>query len=129
MRNEVGFAERQSASAKAKQALLERARALDPANDPAFAERQAQRKAVAIAREARVAERRVAKAAEAAAKAAAEAEAFRVAEEERLAAEAAAAELAARQKAWTAPPPRATAGVLAKYARLVSSAAQGAVTG
>jgi dihydroxy-acid dehydratase len=40
-----------------------------------------------------------------------------------------AAELAARQAAWTAPPPRATVGVLAKYARLVSSAAQGAVTG
>ncbi len=43
--------------------------------------------------------------------------------------EVSAADLAARQKAWTAPPPRATAGVLAKYARLVSSAAQGAVTG
>ena len=40
-----------------------------------------------------------------------------------------AAEIAARQKAWTAPSPKATAGVLAKYARLVSSAAQGAVTG
>jgi dihydroxy-acid dehydratase len=38
------------------------------------------------------------------------------------------AELAARRAAWTAPPPRVPAGVLAKYARLVSSAAQGAVT-
>jgi dihydroxy-acid dehydratase len=39
------------------------------------------------------------------------------------------AELAARLSAWTAPAPRATHGVLAKYARLVSSAAVGAVTG
>ncbi len=39
------------------------------------------------------------------------------------------AELAARLQAWTAPPPRATVGVLAKYARLVSSASLGAVTG
>jgi hypothetical protein len=29
----------------------------------------------------------------------------------------------------TLPPPRATSGVMGKYARLVSSAAQGAVTG
>lgn len=99
MRNEVGFAERQDAAAKARQALLERARALAPGNDPGFAERQAQRQAVALAREARIAERRAAKAAEAAAKAAAAAEALRIAEEERVAAEKAAAELAARQKA------------------------------
>jgi hypothetical protein len=99
MRNEVGFAERQSASAKAKRALLERARVMAPSNDPAFAERQAQRRAVVIARKARIAERRAAKAAEAAARAAAEAEALRVAEVERAAAEAAAAELAAKQKA------------------------------
>jgi dihydroxy-acid dehydratase len=39
------------------------------------------------------------------------------------------AEIAARQKTWSAPPAKATGGVLAKYARLVSSAAQGAVTG
>ena len=37
-------------------------------------------------------------------------------------------ELAARRKAWTAPAPRYTSGVLAKYARLVSSASAGAVT-
>jgi len=37
-------------------------------------------------------------------------------------------ELAARRKAWTAPAPRYTSGVLAKYARLVSSASVGAVT-
>lgn len=38
-------------------------------------------------------------------------------------------ELAARRKAWTAPAPRANNGVLGKYARLVSSASMGAVTG
>jgi dihydroxy-acid dehydratase len=36
-------------------------------------------------------------------------------------------ELAEREKAWTPPPPRYTTGALGKYARLVSSAARGAV--
>jgi len=40
-----------------------------------------------------------------------------------------AAELSDRLASWTAPPPRYTTGVLAKYARLVSSASTGAVTG
>ena len=38
------------------------------------------------------------------------------------------AEIAARRAAWTPPPPRFTRGVLAKYARVVSSASRGAVT-
>ena len=38
-------------------------------------------------------------------------------------------EVSRRLEAWKAPAPRATKGVLAKYARLVSSASQGAVTG
>ena len=38
------------------------------------------------------------------------------------------AEIAARLAAWQQPAPRYTRGVLAKYARLVSSASQGAVT-
>ncbi len=38
------------------------------------------------------------------------------------------AELERRRAAWTAPPPRYTSGVLAKYAKLVSSASTGAVT-
>ncbi len=38
------------------------------------------------------------------------------------------AELARRMKRWQAPPPRYTTGVFAKYAALVSSAAEGAVT-
>jgi dihydroxy-acid dehydratase len=39
------------------------------------------------------------------------------------------AEIAARLAAWTPPVPRFTTGVMAKYAKLVSSAAMGAVTG
>ena len=38
-------------------------------------------------------------------------------------------ELASRLRGWTAPPPRYKTGVMAKYAKLVSSASQGAVTG
>jgi dihydroxy-acid dehydratase len=38
------------------------------------------------------------------------------------------AELAARRAAWRQPAPRYPRGVLAKYAKLVSSAARGAVT-
>jgi len=38
-------------------------------------------------------------------------------------------EIKARLAAWTPPPPRYQTGVLAKYARLVSSASIGAVTG
>ena len=37
-------------------------------------------------------------------------------------------ELAARLAAWEPPPPRYTRGVFAKYAALVSSASEGAVT-
>ena len=39
-----------------------------------------------------------------------------------------AAELKKRQKVWTAPKPRYTRGVLAKYASMVTSASLGAVT-
>ncbi len=38
------------------------------------------------------------------------------------------AELARRRAEWTAPPPRYASGVMAKYAALVSSASEGAVT-
>ena len=38
-------------------------------------------------------------------------------------------EMQSRRNAWQAPPPHYTTGALAKYARLVSSAAEGAVTG
>jgi dihydroxy-acid dehydratase len=38
-------------------------------------------------------------------------------------------ELAARLERWRPPPPRYATGVFAKYAALVSSASEGAVTG
>jgi dihydroxy-acid dehydratase len=38
------------------------------------------------------------------------------------------AELAARRQAWTAPAPKVTRGVLAKYVRLVKSASEGCAT-
>ena len=38
-------------------------------------------------------------------------------------------ELARRRERWSPPPPRYESGALAKYARLVSSASEGAVTG
>jgi dihydroxy-acid dehydratase len=47
----------------------------------------------------------------------------------RLDVELPAAELRRRLRAWKAPKPRYTWGVLAKYARQVSSASEGAVTG
>jgi dihydroxy-acid dehydratase len=37
-------------------------------------------------------------------------------------------EMSTRLRHWTAPPPRYTTGVMAKYAKLVSSASHGAVT-
>jgi len=37
-------------------------------------------------------------------------------------------ELAARRKKWKAPKPRYTAGLMAKYMKLVSTASTGAVT-
>ena len=38
-------------------------------------------------------------------------------------------EIQARLQAWTPPAPRYTSGVMAKYARLVTSASEGAITG
>ena len=104
------FADRLNTAAKAKQALLERARANDPTKDPAFAARKAERAAAAAAREARIAEqkaqREAALAREAEEKAAAEAarieaerlEAERIKAEERAEADRLVA-LAAEQKA------------------------------
>jgi len=46
----------------------------------------------------------------------------------RIAVELSAAELKRRRRSWRAPRPYATRGVLAKYARAVSSASRGAVT-
>ena len=38
-------------------------------------------------------------------------------------------ELRARLSTWTVPPPRYASGVMAKYAKLVSCASVGAITG
>ena len=80
-------ADRQTAAANAKKAMLERFRARPPADDPAVQQRLAAQKAIIEAREARAAQRKAAQEAEAARLAAEEA--ARVAEQERLAAEAA----------------------------------------
>lgn len=50
------------------------------------------------------------------------------AQSRRIDVELSAAELKRRRRAWKAPKPYATSGVLAKYARVVSSASFGAVT-
>jgi dihydroxy-acid dehydratase len=47
----------------------------------------------------------------------------------RLDVELSAAELDKRLESWKAPKPRYASAVLARYARLVSSASEGAVTG
>jgi hypothetical protein len=85
---EISLADRLQAAAEARQALIDKARARAPENDPGFAARQAERLAAAAARDARAAERKVAKAAEQARRQA-EREA---AERERIAAEQVAAE-------------------------------------
>lgn len=83
MKNQgLTFADRLETAAKAKQALLEKARQKDPTNDPEFAARQAARIEAARLREERETEKRNAKLAEQAlVKAEREAEAARKAAE------------------------------------------------
>lgn len=115
MKNKDTFTDRLEAQAKAKQALLDKAKQANPTNDPEFAARQQARLEAARIREEREAERRRARDAEreriraeraaiAAAKAAEEA---RKKEEARLAAEQARkeAEERARRAIRTAPKP------------------------
>src|SRR5215212_2526074 len=64
------FSERLTAAASARKAALEKFRARPGPDDPAVLERQAARKAVAVAREARIAERKAAREVEAARQAA-----------------------------------------------------------
>jgi hypothetical protein len=64
------YSERADASAKAKQALLEKFKAKPPPDDPEVLARAAERKAIAEARDLRAGERRVAKEADDARKAA-----------------------------------------------------------
>jgi hypothetical protein len=86
------FSDRQSASAEAKRAVLAKFQSRPPADDPEVQARAVERKAIADAREARLAERRLEKEAEAARQAAEQeaalaAEAIRRKEEEARAAE------------------------------------------
>jgi hypothetical protein len=95
LKNKDTFADRLEAQAKAKQALLDKAKQNNPTNDPEFVARQQARLEAARIREEREAERRRAvqqerervRAERAAAAAAKAAEAARKAEEARLAAE------------------------------------------
>ena len=105
---EPNFANRVSTAAKAKQAMLKKASAIDPSKAPGFAERQAVRHALSIEREAQRAERKAARLAEkirrAEEKAAEEvrkAEAL-VAEEERRVIELEATQKAARDARYAA---------------------------
>ncbi|WP_372423505.1 DUF6481 family protein [Salinarimonas chemoclinalis] len=82
---EKSFTDRQSDAASAKRAMLERAKAKSPSNDPAAAQRRAEREAVTRERDARRAER----------------DAARKIEAERLEAERLASEAEARERAAT----------------------------
>jgi hypothetical protein len=87
------LADRLGDAAKARQALIARTRAMSPAADPDFAEKQAARVAAGLARDLRESERRAAKAAEAALIAA-----DRKAADDAKAASRAAAEVAERER-------------------------------
>ena len=99
---EPGFADRLSVGAKARRAQLEKAQANDPKNDPRFSERQAARRAVIIAREARKAERKAAKLADEIRKAKEQTDKEIALKAERERQEAEAAEQAAREIALAA---------------------------
>ena len=117
MKTKDTFGDRLEAQAKAKQALLDKARQNDPTEDPDFDARQQARLEAARLREERETERRRVKEQErdrvraerAAIAAAKAAEAARKAEEARLAAEVAAAEAAERLRRATRSTPRPTA--------------------
>ena len=68
-KHEPSLADRLGGAAQAKRAQIEKARAKTPENDPKYAEKQAARRAIAVAREARIAERKAAKLVEKARKA------------------------------------------------------------
>jgi hypothetical protein len=95
------FNDRREAAQNARKAMLERFKARPPADDPEFVAKQAERFAIAEAREKRRAER----------------EAIRKAEEERIAAEKLAAELAELQRKEEEARRRAEAEALQEEAR------------
>jgi hypothetical protein len=91
----TGFEDRLSAAANAKKAELEKFRATSGQNDPAFAERQAARHVISVARGVRTAERNAARLAGAAHDAAAKAARDAAAEAEQTASDAEVARQAA----------------------------------
>jgi hypothetical protein len=93
---EPSLSDRLSTSAKARQAQRERTLAQAPAASPGFAERQAARRAVGVAREARAAERQALKLSEAEREAAEAAQRAIALKAEQAADEAAIAEQAVR---------------------------------
>ncbi len=99
---ETGFTERLSTAASAKKAELEKFRGKSEANDPAFAERQAARHAVSLARETRTAGRKAARLASVAREAAEQAAHEAAVEAEQAAVDAEVAEQAARDVALQA---------------------------
>lgn len=116
-KNDPSFHERMQTSAKAKQAQLATARTNAPANDPGFAARQAERLALSEARDIRLRERAVAKAAIAAREAEGQA-AQKLVQRQQLEAEAAASAAELVQKAAAADELKANQKIArdAKYA-------------
>src|ERR1700730_6311542 len=108
MRNLKGtsFDDRLSAAANAKKAELEKFRARSGVNDPAFAERQAARHAIDVARDARTAERKASRLASVAHEAAEKAARDAAAEAEQAARDAE----VAREAAHDVGPPSRTKG-------------------
>lgn len=113
--NDSSFSDRQSSSAAAKKALLERFKARPGPDDPIMQQRRAEREAVAAARAAREAEKAAARAE---AERLAEIERLRLVEEERLAEIAREVERKAEQAKRDAERPRKVLLEAVQYAQM-----------
>ncbi|MBX9909582.1 MAG: hypothetical protein K2Z25_12815 [Beijerinckiaceae bacterium] len=113
--NDSSFADRQSSSAAAKKALLERFKARPGPDDPIMQQRRAEREAVAAARAAREAEKAAIRAE---AERLAEIERLRLVEEERLAEIAREVERKAEQARRDAERPRKVLLEAVQYAQM-----------
>ncbi len=113
--NDRSFTDRQSNSAAAKKALLERFKARPGPDDPIMQQRRAEREAVAVARAAREAEKAAIRAEE---ERLAEIERARLAEEERLAEIAREVERKAEQARRDAERPRKVLLEAVQYAQM-----------
>ncbi len=113
--NDSSFTDRQSSSAAAKKALLERFKARPGPDDPIMQQRRAEREAVSVARAARDAEKAAARAE---AERLAEIERLRLVEEERLAEIAREVERKAEQARRDAERPRKVLLEAVQYAQM-----------